>query len=129
MPDFTRSRWAAIISITELVDGQYEIHLQNPAGGPDVAREKFHEGEDPQPWLAQTIGQWVRPWVKEYHQYNRRDTAEEEMLANAPAGYAQGYVNEAGEPLMTGEQIRYEQYLDGDPDPDDYYDRIREDAR
>lgn len=34
------------------------------------------------------------------------------------------YYNEAGEPLMSGEAMRYEMYLDStyEPDPDDYYD-------
>lgn len=66
------TKWAAIVIVGELVDGKFEVSIEDPSvGRRPFARREFDAGENPQPWINREMGKHMRAWLKDYHRPRR----------------------------------------------------------
>lgn len=62
------TKWAAIVVVSEIIDGKFEVSIEDPSvGRRPFAHREFAVGENPQRWINREMGKHMRAWLKDYH--------------------------------------------------------------
>lgn len=67
------SKWAVIVRVSEMVNGKFQVFLDDPDTGHPFAEREFKEGADTSDWVAKKIAARMQKWLPDYHkQISRR---------------------------------------------------------